>query len=247
MLTISNLSVSYGLHRALGSVSLRIDSGEIVVVLGANGAGKSSLLRVVAGVCKGRAEGNVELKGASLLGKQSHQIVEAGLAFVPEGRGSFGSLTVWENLMLGAYSKRGQLSKEQSLARTLELFPKLKDRRKQIVRTMSGGEQKMVALGRAMMANPDILMLDEPSLGLSPRLSAELFESLSHLKKSGMGVLLVEQNAKQSLAIADRGYLIENGRVTAENFAAALLEHPAIQAAYLGGTFAPKSVDSETS
>ena len=245
MLTVTNLSVSYGLHRALGGVTLRVDRGEIVVILGANGAGKSSLLRVIAGVCEGRAEGSVTLNGETLLGRKSHQIVGAGVAFVPEGRGIFADLTVWENLMLGAYSKRGQRGREKNLERTLALFPKLRDRRKQVARTMSGGEQKMVAIGRAMMANPDILMLDEPSLGLSPLLCTELFGSLSHIKDTGLGVLLVEQNAKQSLAIAERGYLIENGEVTGENSAAALLEDPAVQAAYLGGAAARENSGAE--
>jgi len=245
MLSVTNLSVSYGLHRALGGVSLHVDAGEIVVILGANGAGKSSLLRAVAGVCEGRAEGKVELNGETLLDKRSHQIVEAGVAFVPEGRGIFGDLTVWENLMLGAYSKRGRRGKNKNLTRILDLFPKLLERRKQIVRTMSGGEQQMVAIGRAMMANPDILMLDEPSLGLSPLLCSELFANLSCIKDTGMGVLLVEQNAMQSLAIADRGYLIENGEITGEDSGASLLLDPAVQAAYLGVAAAPSVTNAE--
>ena len=235
MLTITDLSVSYGLHRALAGVSLTVAPGEIVVMLGANGAGKSSLLRAIGGICEGKALGRIELSGQDLLSQKPDRIVEAGIAFVPEGRGIFGDLTVWENLMLGAYSKRGQRGKEKNLKSVLELFPKLVERKNQVARTMSGGEQQMVAIGRAMMANPEILMLDEPSLGLSPLLCSELFGNLAHIRETGMGVLLVEQNAKQSLAIADRGYLIENGSITGENSAKAMLTDPAVQAAYLGG------------
>jgi branched-chain amino acid transport system ATP-binding protein len=234
MLTISDLSVSYGLHSALTDVSLAVSPGEIVVMLGANGAGKSSLLRAVAGICKGEKSGRIDLNGKSLVGRKPDEIVESGIAFVPEGRGIFGALTVWENLMLGAYSKRGQSGRDKNLEWVLELFPKLVERKDQVARTMSGGEQQMVAIGRAMMANPEILMLDEPSLGLSPLLCRELFGNLSHIREMGMGVLLVEQNAKQSLAIADRGYLIENGEITGENSAEAMLKDPAVQAAYLG-------------
>lgn len=235
MLSVANLSVSYGLHRALSDVSLSVSQGEIVVILGANGAGKSSLLRTIAGICEGRSAGDIALGGESLLVKTSDQIVEAGIAFVPEGRGIFGDLTVWENLTLGAYSLRGKRNKDANLERVLDLFPKLLERRHQTARTMSGGEQQMVAIGRAMMSNPEILMLDEPSLGLSPLLCSELFKNLALIRQTGMGVLLVEQNAKQSLAIADRGYLIENGEITGENTAEALSNDPAVQAAYLGG------------
>lgn len=241
MLSISDLSVSYGLHRALAGVSLNVSPGEIVVMLGANGAGKSTLLRAVGGICEGQAEGRVELSGKDILSRKSDEIVEAGIAFVPEGRGIFGDLTVWENLMLGAYSERGRRGKDKNLKWVLELFPKLLERKNQVTRTMSGGEQQMVAIGRAMMANPEILMLDEPSLGLSPLLCQELFGNLSHIREIGMGVLLVEQNAKQSLAIADRGYLIENGEITGENAADAMLNDPAVQAAYLGGAATAKS------
>lgn len=236
MLKISDLTVAYGLHRALTGVSLNVSPGEIVVMLGANGAGKSTLLRSVAGICEGRIEGRVDLNGKALLSRTADEIVEAGVAFVPEGRGIFGDLTVWENLMLGAYSQRGRRAKEENLKWVLELFPKLAERKSQVARTMSGGEQQMVAIGRAMMANPEILMLDEPSLGLSPLLCTELFGNLSHIRETGTGVLLVEQNAKQSLTIADRGYLIENGSITGENTASALLKDPAVQSAYLGGS-----------
>ena len=238
MLEVSDLSVSYGLHRALDTVGLTVAPGEIVVILGANGAGKSTLLRAIAGICEGQASGSVSLGGVDLLAHTSDRIVEAGIAFVPEGRGIFGDLTVWENLTLGAYSQRGRARRAENLARVLDLFPRLAERKRQTARTMSGGEQQMVAIGRAMMANPDILMLDEPSLGLSPLLCKELFQTLSHIRGTGMGVLLVEQNARQSLAIADRGYLLENGEITGEAAAEAMLNDPAVQAAYLGGAAA---------
>ncbi|MGC1505403.1 MAG: ABC transporter ATP-binding protein [Sulfitobacter sp.] len=235
MLVVDNIEVSYGLHRALNGVSLTIEKGEIVVMLGANGAGKSSLLRAIAGISEGAVKGWVTLNDNVLQILKPDQIVEAGIAFVPEGRGIFGDLNVWENLLLGAYPARARAKQDENLEKVIDLFPKLKDRRTQIARTMSGGEQQMVAIGRAMMSNPDVLMLDEPSLGLSPLLCQELFRNLSRIRDTGMAVLLVEQNAKQSLAIADRGYLIENGSVLASDKAEALLNDPKVQEAYLGG------------
>ncbi|MCR9280544.1 ABC transporter ATP-binding protein [Roseibium sp. RP-7] len=234
MLDINGLTVTYGLHAALQGVSLTASKGEIVVILGANGAGKSSLLRAIAGISEGTVSGEAALAGQSLRQMKADRIVEAGIAFVPEGRGIFGDLSVWENLMLGAYPERARASRQENLEKVVALFPKLAQRRNQTARTMSGGEQQMVAIGRAMMSNPDILMLDEPSLGLSPLLSGELFENLSRIRETGIGVLLVEQNAKRSLAIADRGYLIENGLITGADTASALLSDPAVQKAYLG-------------
>lgn len=240
MLEVSNLSVCYGAHPALNDVGLNVDFGEIVVILGANGAGKSSLLKAIAGTSEGEVTGTVSLDGSILSGEGADAIVERGLAFVPEGRGIFGDLTVGENLALGAYSKHARNSQSANLSRVYDLFPKLRERNGQIARTMSGGEQQMVAIGRAMMSDPKILMLDEPSLGLSPLLCKELFANLTKVRETGIGVLMVEQNAKQSLAIADRGYLIENGSITGENEAQAMLTDPAVQAAYLGGAAASK-------
>lgn len=235
MLEVRGLSVSYGQHRALEGASLKVAPGEIVVILGANGAGKSTLLKALAGICEGQVTGSVTLAGEELLGRKPHAIVETGLALVPEGRGVFGDLTVQENLLLGAYSERARDDEAGNLDRVLSLFPKLAERRRQTVRTMSGGEQQMVAIGRAMMSSPEILALDEPSLGLSPLLCKDLFQSLSAVKKAGLGVLLVEQNAKQSLRIADRGYLLENGSIVHEDTADAMAKDPAVQKAYLGG------------
>ncbi len=234
MLEVRHLTAAYGQHPALQEVSLRVDPGEIVVILGANGAGKSTLLRAISGICEGQVHGDILLDGHPLLGLTSDEIVERGVTLVPEGRGIFGDLTVRENLTLGAYSNRARADETGNLDRILRLFPKLQERQGQIARTMSGGEQQMVAIGRAMMSAPQILMLDEPSLGLSPLLCKELFQNLREVKALGIGILLVEQNAKQSLAIADRGYLLENTRIVHEDSAAKLATDPAVQKAYLG-------------
>ena len=235
MLEVQSLAVRYGQHPALKGVDLRVAPGEIVVILGANGAGKSSLLKALAGMLDGAAGGAVTLDGQALSGLAPHRIVEAGLALVPEGRGIFGDLSVRENLALGAFARRARGSQAQSLQRVLALFPRLAERQTQLARTMSGGEQQMVAIGRALMSAPTILMLDEPSLGLSPRLCGELFRNLQAVRTSVVGILLVEQNARQSLAIADRAYLLENGLIVGQGPARAMLDDPAVQATYLGG------------
>lgn len=236
MLEVKTLSVTYGFHRALEGVNLSIDKGEICVILGANGAGKSSLLKAIAGMERADAGSEVVMNGKPITHLKPHKIVEAGIALVPEGRGIFGDLTVAENLQLGAFALRARGEETATLRRIYDLFPRLAERKKQIARTMSGGEQQMVAIGRALMSKPDILMLDEPSLGLSPLLSLELFRSLAEVAKTGVGILLVEQNAKQSLKIAKRGYLIENGHVVGEGTATALANDPAVVSAYLGGS-----------
>jgi branched-chain amino acid transport system ATP-binding protein len=233
MLEISGLSVAYGKHRALDDVKLSVAQQEIVVILGANGSGKTSLLKAIAGIVP-KSSAQVSLSGRDLQKMRANDIVEAGLALVPEGRGIFGDLTVRENLMLGAYAKRARAKEKQNLERTLSLFPKLSQRMAQAANTMSGGEQQMVAIGRALMSAPDILLLDEPSLGLSPLVCGELFASLAKVRATGIGILLVEQNAKRSLQIADRGYLIETGRISGEGTAAQLRDDPAVQRAYLG-------------
>jgi branched-chain amino acid transport system ATP-binding protein len=235
MLEVANVTVSYGRHRALEGASLKVGKGEICVILGANGAGKSTLLKTIAGIVHAENGSTIVMNGKTITGMKPHRIVEEGIALVPEGRGIFGDLTVAENLQLGAFANRARRHEAETLKLVYSLFPKLAERRKQIARTMSGGEQQMVAIGRALMSKPDILMLDEPSLGLSPLLSQELFRSLAEVAKTGVGILLVEQNARQSLKIAGRGYLIENGQVTGENTAQALMNDPAVVAAYLGG------------
>lgn len=245
-LEVRNLTVGYGKHRALEDASVTVRPGEIVVILGANGAGKSTLLKAISGICEGHVEGQITLDGESLSGLPANRILDQGVALVPEGRGVFGDLTVRENLILGAYSARAREDQAVNLERVHSLFPKLIERSGQVVRTMSGGEQQMVAIGRAMMSNPSILTLDEPSLGLSPLLCKELFQNLKKVRDLGIGILLVEQNAKQSLAIADRGYLLENAHIVHEDSAAALRNDPAVQAAYLGagGAAAPHTHDA---
>jgi branched-chain amino acid transport system ATP-binding protein len=235
MLECRNLSVFYGRHRAVENVSVQITPGEIVVMLGANGAGKSTLLRTIAGQTPSREGGAVLMDNVNVTHWPPHKIVEAGIALVPENRGVFAELTVQENLVLGAHPRRARASEADNLARVLALFPRLAERRKQLVRTMSGGERQMVALGRAMMSAPSILMLDEPSLGLSPLLCRDLFRSLAHIRETGIGIFLVEQNAKQSLAIADRGYLLDNGHIVGSNTAQALAQDEKVKTAYLGG------------
>jgi acyl-CoA reductase-like NAD-dependent aldehyde dehydrogenase/ABC-type branched-subunit amino acid transport system ATPase component len=235
MLEVSGLSVSYGKHRALSDVAASCAKGEIVVVLGANGAGKSTLLKAIAGLVQPQPGTTVTLSGIDLLALGPHEIVEAGVALVPEGRGIFPDLTVRENLELGAYAARARRGETAQRASVLRLFPRLAERFGQRAGTMSGGEQQMVAIGRALMSAPDILLLDEPSLGLSPALSKELFQALARVRGAGLGILLVEQNARASLAIADRGLIIENGRNAGEGTGAALLEDASVQRAYLGG------------
>lgn len=235
MLRATHLSVAYGAHRAVEDVAVQVDRGEICVILGANGAGKSTLLKAIAGLVAPQPGARITIGDEDITRAAPNRIVEAGLALVPEGRGIFGDLTVRENLMLGAYGVQARAGGADRLTKVLELFPKLNERAGQIARTMSGGEQQMVAVGRALMSNPTILMLDEPSLGLSPLLCTELFRALREIGETGVGILLVEQNARLSLGIADRAYLLENGHIVGEGRAAALASDPAVQKAYLGG------------
>ncbi|HTT09938.1 MAG TPA: ABC transporter ATP-binding protein [Burkholderiaceae bacterium] len=234
MLDVRAASAAYGKHRALFGVDLAVARGELIALLGANGAGKSTLLKVVSGLVEPESTTQVLLDGRPLHTLPAHERVEAGLALVPEGRGIFGDLTVRENLELGAYAHRARGPQERNLERVLALFPRLKERLRQAVRTMSGGEQQMVAIGRALMAAPRVLLLDEPSIGLSPLLCTELFKAIAAVRDGEVGILLVEQNARRSLAIADRAYLLENGRIAATGTAEALAADPAIRRAYLG-------------
>lgn len=234
MLEVSQLSVRYGKHQALDNIALQVNQGEIVVILGANGAGKSSMLRALGGMLRPQAGAVATLEGIDLFALAPHHLVEQGLAVVPEGRGVFVELSVRDNLKLGALTKRARAHEAENLKRVIELFPRLGERLDQRVGTMSGGEQQMVAVGRAIMSAPKILLLDEPSLGLSPLMCQELFRAIERVRELGVGVLMVEQNANLSLAIADRGYLIETGRIVGEGPAAQLREDPAVQRAYLG-------------
>ena len=234
MLEIAGLSAFYGKHQALTDIALAVRRQEIVVILGANGAGKTTLLKAISGLVRPHPGARIGLNGQDLTLLQPFQIVEAGVALVPDTRGIFASLTVRENLELGAFAKRARSREAENLERVLTLFPRLKERASQPVSTMSGGERQMVAIGRALMSAPDVLLLDELSLGLAPRVCAELFHILPLIRADGVGILLVEQNTRQSLDIADRGYLIETGRIVGEGSAAALRSDPAVQRAYLG-------------
>jgi branched-chain amino acid transport system ATP-binding protein len=227
MLEVQSVSAQYGMHTALSHVCLRVGRGEVVSVLGANGAGKSTLLKVIAGLMPARAGSYLRLRDAS--------IADLSIALVPEGRGVFGELSVQDNLLLGAHPQRARDGEAHRLARVLKLFPRLQERLKQAVRTMSGGEQQMVAIGRALMSNPDILLLDEPSLGLSPLMVHELFRALQQVRDDKVSILLVEQNATRALRLSDRGYLIEQGRIVGEGAADELLQSEAVRKAYLGG------------
>src|SRR6185436_1732489 len=235
MLEVSGLSVRYGKHLALDEVSLSVGPGEIVVMLGANGAGKSSCLKALGGMVARMPGARIALGNVDLTHLPAHEIVEAGLALVPEDRGIFADLSVHENLLLGAYLARARPHEAANLKKVLALFPRLSERRRQLARTMSGGERQMLAIGRALMSHPQVLLLDEPSLGLSPLVCKELFQALGRIRDLGVGVLLVEQNASQSLAIGSRGYLLENGRIVGEGAAGHLQSDPAVRRAYLGG------------
>ncbi len=235
MLEVANLSVAYGQHRALDGVALNVDAGEIVTILGANGAGKTSLLKAIAGIVRTLPGKRVTLAGCDLSNLPAHEIVEQGLALVPEGRGIFGELTVQENLLLGANPRRARADEATRRAQVFSLFPRLSERTAQVARTMSGGGQQMLAIGRAVMSKPAVLLLDEPSLGLSPALVHELFSNLKRVREQGVGLLLVEQNAKESLRIADRGYVLANGSIVEHDTAANLQANPAVRHAYLGG------------
>lgn len=234
MLEVSRLSHSYGKHRALADIALQVGRGEIIAILGANGAGKSTLLQAITGLIRPATGSIIRFEGKDIAGLLPHLIVERGIALVPEGRGVFGELTVAENLQLGAYPPRAREREAEQLAHVLQLFPRLGERLGQAVRTMSGGEQQMVAIGRALMSNPALLLLDEPSLGLSPLLSREVFRALQRIRADGVAILLVEQNARASLDIADRVYLIESGRNAGHGAAADMKNNPDIQRAYLG-------------
>jgi len=235
LLEINDLHVFYGNIEALKGISLAAEPGQIVAILGGNGAGKTTTLRAISGLLRPRI-GSITYGGKSLIGLEAHVIVALGLSHVPEGRRIFSILTVEENLKLGGYlirSERGLVQERK--AAVYALFPRLAERRMQLAGTLSGGEQQMLAIGRALMPNPKVLMLDEPSLGLSPILARSVLKTVREIANRGTAVLLVEQNARQALAIADRAYVIEVGRVVLEGPAATLAGDERVQKAYLGG------------
>jgi branched-chain amino acid transport system ATP-binding protein len=234
MLEIDGLDHSYGRHRALRDVSIRVGQGEVVAILGANGAGKTTLLNAIAGLLR-PSSGSIRYRGKELVGLAAHQMVERGIATVTETRHLFGPLSVVENLSLGAFIPDARKATDATMARVFELFPRLAERRRQAVRTMSGGEQQMVAVGRALMAQPSLLLLDEPSLGLAPVIASELFNALARIARDGdMSILIVEQNARRALKMADRGYLLSLGSIVGQGKAAALAQDRAVAESYLG-------------
>ncbi len=233
MLEVRDLAAAYGDLLALSGATLDVGDGEIVALVGPNGAGKSTLLRCIAGLLRPRS-GTISSGGRDVLALHPHEIVEHGLALVPEGRRLFGRMTVEENLALGAFSARARAEKQASLERVYQLFPVLAERRRQPSQTLSGGQQQMVAIGRALMTAPRLLLLDEPSLGLAPRVVGSIFEALTAINRSGVCVLLVEQNVRAALRLARRAYVLEGGRVVGEGLARDLLDDPHVRRAYLG-------------
>ena len=234
MLEVDSLSVSYGGHQALDDVSLTVGAGETVTILGANGAGKTTLMNTVAGLLRPKARSRITFLTQDITNVTPHRIVEHGISLVPEGRRVFGALSVRENLKLGAFARRAQRNQDANLKTVLALFPRLAERRNQIARTLSGGEQQMLAIARALMSDPKLLLLDEPSLGLSPILCKELFSTIQTIGTTDVSVLLVEQNARRSLKIAQRAYLLENGRIVGHGTAAELRSDKRVATSYLG-------------
>ena len=232
MLELQDLHVSYGGIRALKGVSIQVGEGEIVSLIGANGAGKSTTLRAISGLERAQS-GKILYNGEDITGKPSKYMVQQGLILVPEGRLIFPDMTVLENLKIGAYLRRDR-DVEADIKHVYKLFPRLKERAWQMAGTLSGGEQQMLAVGRALMSKPKLLMMDEPSLGLAPLVVKDIFSIIRTIRDSGVTVLLIEQNANAALKIADRGYVLETGRITLEGSGRELLSDPAVRSAYLG-------------
>lgn len=232
-LNIDNVHTYYGNIHALRGISLNIEKGEIVTLIGGNGAGKTTTLRTISGLLKPR-EGSITLNGEDLLKYPAHEIVYKGISMVPEGRGVFARLTVLENLEMGAFSRTSKEELNNNLDRVFTLFPRLKERRTQVAGTLSGGEQQMLATGRALMANPTVLLMDEPSMGLAPVLVELIFDTIQKINKDGTTILLVEQNALMALTIAHRGYVLQTGEIILSDTAENLKSNPTVQKAYLG-------------
>ena len=234
LLELDETHVHYGAIHALKGITITVREGEIVTLVGANGAGKSTTLRAISGLLK-PSSGAIRFRGQSIVGKPAHEIVKLGISHVPEGRIVFANLTVRDNLDLGAYLRRDRAGIAHDLKRVYTLFPILGERSRQAAGTLSGGEQQMLAIGRALMARPAVMLMDEPSLGLAPILVREIFSVIREIREQGTTIVLVEQNARMALALADNGYVLETGAVRLSDRAQALLTNPFVQAAYLGG------------
>ncbi|WP_338844485.1 ABC transporter ATP-binding protein [Massilia sp. W12] len=235
ILQISGLKVAYGGIKAVKGVDLEVHQGELVTLIGANGAGKTTTLKAITGSLPGsKLEGDIRYKGESIKGLKSFQLVERKLAMVPEGRGVFARMTIYENLQMGAFTMKDKAAIEADIEKWYGVFPRLKERSAQLAGTLSGGEQQMLAMARALMCHPDLLLLDEPSMGLSPIMVEKIFEVVRNISAQGVTILLVEQNAKLALQAAHRGYVMDSGYITMSGAAKDMLDDPRVQAAYLG-------------
>ena len=233
MLEVKDLEVYYGMIQAIKGISFEVNQGEVIALIGANGAGKTTTLQTITGMLQAK-KGHILFEGQDITKVPGHKIVTMGMAHVPEGRRVFSQLSVYENLKLGAYTRKDRSNIDKELQSIYERFPRLAERKNQLAGTLSGGEQQMLAMGRALMSKPSIVLMDEPSMGLSPILVNEIFDIIESISKSGTTVLLVEQNAKKALSIADRAYVLETGKVVLEGNAKDLLENDSIKKAYLG-------------
>ena len=233
LLTIENLEVFYGVINAIKGISFEVNEGEIIALIGANGAGKTTILNTITGLVPAKS-GSIKFEDKDLLKTPAHKIVSMGIAHVPEGRRIFQQLTVFENLKLGAYTRKDKKENADTLELVYERFPRLKERRTQIAGTLSGGEQQMLAMGRALMSHPKIILMDEPSMGLSPLYVTEIFDIIRSVNESGTTVLLVEQNAKKALSIANRAYVLETGKIVLSGDAHELMNNDSVKKAYLG-------------
>ncbi|MCK1159558.1 ABC transporter ATP-binding protein [Streptococcus uberis] len=234
MLTVENLSINYGAIEAVKEVSFRVEEGEVVTLIGANGAGKTSILRTISGLVRPKS-GQISFLGEDIHKSQARKIVAKGLSQVPEGRHVFAGLTVMENLEMGAFLKKDKADNQKTLKMIFDRFPRLEERKHQDAATLSGGEQQMLAMGRALMSKPKLLLLDEPSMGLAPIFIQEIFDIIQDIQKQGMTVLLIEQNANKALSIADRAYVLETGKVVLSGKGSELLASDQVKKAYLGG------------
>jgi branched-chain amino acid transport system ATP-binding protein len=233
LLSLRKLEVAYGGIQAVKGIDLDVGRGELVCLIGANGAGKTTTLKGICGLLPVKA-GTIHYGGDNVTGRPAFRLVQRGLAMVPEGRGVFGALTIEENLAMGAYIRHDQAGIKADMERVYELFPRLKERRRQTAGTLSGGEQQMLAMGRAMMSRPKLLLLDEPSMGLAPLMVQKVFETIMTVSREGVTILLIEQNAKLALEVSHRGYVMESGEITLQGEAKSLLHDPKVRAAYLG-------------